>query len=150
MSRPTVFTPELGALICEKLAECGSLRRVCADVSLPTDTTVRRWLAAGISTEFDAAYARAKSEGIDSLVEEGIDIVDEPPPVTNMGATDSGHVAWAKSRAEYRRWLAERMAPKRYGTLQKLEHSGPGGGAIKTLVVTTGVPDSDVNIDDLV
>lgn len=150
MSRPTVFTPELGALICEKLAEFGSLRRVCADVSLPTDTTVRRWLATGVSTEFEAAYARAKSEGIDSLVEEGIDIVDAPPPITNLGGTDSGHVAWAKSRAEYRRWLAERMAPRRYGALQKLEHSGPDGAAIKTLVVTTGVPDNTIDINDLV
>lgn len=149
MPRPTVFTPELGALVCEKLAECGSLRRVCRDdPSMPTDNRVRQWVVD--FPWFGEAYARAKQAGIDSLVEEGMDIVDEAPPSTESGATDSGHVAWAKTRAEYRRWLAERMAPRRYGALQKLEHSGPDGGAIKTLVVATGVPDGTIDINDLV
>lgn len=148
MSRPTVYTPELGALICEKLAECGSLRRVCADHEMPLERTVRRWYTE--NEAFASAYARAKEAGIDALVEEALDITDEAPPSNQHGGVDTGHVAWAKNRREYRQWLAERMAPKRYGLKTATELTGANGGAIKTLVVTTGVPDNSVSIDDLV
>jgi hypothetical protein len=96
---------------------------------MPTDTRVREWVAA--DPQFADAYARAKAAGIDALVDESLDIVDEPPPMTAGGATDSGHVAWAKSRVEYRRWLAERMAPKKYGLRTATEISGPDGGPVQ-------------------
>ena len=150
MSRPTIFTPELGATICERLAEYGSLRRVCRDdVTMPTDNRVRQWVAE--DEEFGKAYARAKEAGIHALVEEGIAIVDEPPPVTNLGGTDSGHVAWAKSRAEYRRWLAERMMPRVYGVKAGLELTGADGGPVRqSIIIATGVPRTEQALDDLV
>lgn len=150
MSRPTVLTPEIAAAVCEKLAEVGSLRRVCREPDMPLERTVRRWYTE--NDEFASAYARAKEAGIDALVDESLDIVDEPPPVNNLGSTDSGHVAWAKTRSEYRRWLAERMMPKKYGASQKLEHTGAGGGPVKaSILITTGVPASgEVDINDLV
>ena len=113
MSRPTVLTPELAAILCERLAVHGSLRRVCRDLDMPTDNRVREWVLD--NEDFAKAYARSKSLGIDALVEEGMDLIDEPPPSNQFGGVDTGHVAWAKSRSEYRRWLAERMAPKKYG-----------------------------------
>ena len=149
MSRPTVFTPELGAAICEKLAECGSLRRVCRELDMPTDNRVRQWVVE--NEEFATAYTRAKQMGIHALVEEGIEIVDEPPPVTNLGATDSGHVAWAKSRSEYRRWLAERMMPKVYGVKSGVELTGADGGPVQqSIIIATGVPRAEQSLDDLI
>jgi hypothetical protein len=88
--------------------------------------------------------------GDDALVEDTITIADEPAPSTAAGNIDTGAVQHAKLRIETRRWYAERLAARKYGALQKLEHSGPGGGAIKTLVVATGVPDGTVDINDLV
>lgn len=148
MSRPTILTPEIAAAVCERLAEFGSLRRVCREPDMPLERTVRLWCAQ--SADFESAYARSKAIGIDALVEEGMDIVDEAPPTTAAGATDTGHVAWSKSRAEYRRWLAERMAPKKYGATQKV--TGAEGGPVKqSIVITTGVPQAgEIDIDDLV
>lgn len=149
MPRPTTLTPELAATICERLAECGSLRKVCRDdPTMPTDNRVRQWVAE--DAVFAEAYARAKQAGIDALVEEGLEIMDEAPPSTENGSTDTGHVAWAKARGEYRRWLAERMAPRRYGANVKQEISGPDGGPVKQqIVIATGVPEA-VDISDLV
>lgn len=122
MGAHSQFTQEMADRICERLAEVGSLRKVCEAADMPADRTVRRWLQE--HPEFESAYARAKEHGIDALVEEGMSIVDEPPPTTQAGSTDTGHVAWAKARAEYRRWLAERMAPKKYGLKQDITSGG--------------------------
>jgi len=122
MGRQTTYTPELAERICEQLAEFGSLRKVCEADDMPADRTVRRWLRE--HPEFESAYARAKEHGIDALVEEGMSIVDQPPPSTPAGSVDAGHIAWAKARAEYRRWLAERMAPKKYGVKQDITSDG--------------------------
>ena len=92
---------------------------------MPLERTVRRWYVE--NEEFASAYARAKEAGIDALVDESMDIIDEPPPSTESGATDTGHVAWAKARTEYRRWLAERMSPKKYGARTGLDVTNSDG-----------------------
>lgn len=150
MPRPTVLTPQIAAAVCEKLAEVGSLRRVCADPSMPSEDSVRRWYVQ--NADFAREYTRAKEAGIDALVDESLDIIDQAPPSLESGATDTGHVAWAKARTEYRRWLAERMMPKKYGNSQKLEHTGADGGPIqsRSIIVATGVPDGSIDISDLV
>lgn len=122
--------------------ETGSLRQACRELNLSRNTFID-WIEA--DTELADAYARAKDLGIDNLVDETPEIADQPPPVLANGATDSGAVAHAKLRIETRRWLAERMAPRRYGVLQKLEHTGADGGPIKAqqVVIATGVPDAN-------
>jgi hypothetical protein len=122
MGAHSSFTQEKADLICERLAEVGSLRKVLREPGMPDGVTVRKWLRE--REEFALAYARAKESGIDSLVEEALHIVDEPPPNTPSGSTDSGYVAWAKERAGFRRWMAERMAPKKYGLKQDITSGG--------------------------
>ena len=97
---------------------------------MPTDNRVRSWVAE--NPTFAEAYARSKSIGIDTLVDEAMDIVDEPPPITNAGATDTGHVAWARERAGYRRWLAERMEPKKYGAKSGVDLTSSDGSMATT------------------
>lgn len=77
-----------------------------------------------------------------------MDIVDTMPPTNQFGATDTGYVSWAKERAGYRRWLAERMMPKVYGVTNKQEVSGPGGGPVQT-IIATGVPEALPSVDDI-
>jgi hypothetical protein len=148
--RPLKYTDELGREICERLAQVGSLRRVCRDEDMPHDWTVRKWLVD--NEDFAAAYTRAKEAGIDALIDETLDLADEPAPSTAQGSTDSGHVAWNKVRIETRRWLAERMMPKRYGVRSATEITGADGGPVKTqVIVATGVPTSELpDIDQLV
>lgn len=135
MSRPTVFTPEIGDELCRRLSTIGSLRRVCKDEDMPTDDRVRLWVAS--NEEFARAYARAKSAGIDALVEEGLDIADDGTNDWNEKANADGekvgwqlnaeHIQRSKLRTEYRRWLAERMEPKKYGVRQAIDHSSADG-----------------------
>lgn len=132
MARPKEYTPELGARICSMLAEVGSLRRVCREEWAPYDYTVRRWVVE--NDEFAIAYARAKEAGIDALVEEALDIADDgtndfQPTVGKDGERgpdrlDVDHVSRSKLRVGYRQWLAERMAPKRYGLKQDITSGG--------------------------
>jgi hypothetical protein len=105
-------------------------------------STITSWCE--LYPDFEQQYARAKAEGIDALVEDTIEIGDEPPPSTAAGNIDTGAVQHAKLRIETRRWYAERLAARKYGVLQKHELSGPNGGALQgSITITTGVPTDD-------
>lgn len=56
--RPTTYTPELSAAICERVLT-RSLRSVCQDEDMPAEGTVYGWLAK--HTEFYEEYARARA-----------------------------------------------------------------------------------------
>lgn len=124
MSRPTSYTQALADAICEKLSACGSLRAVCRQEGMPNRTTVMRWVIDDIDG-FAAKYARAKDIGIDEFVDETIEIADDGTNDwmnTERGPQlDSEHIQRSKIRIETRRWLAERMAPKRYGVKQGVD-----------------------------
>lgn len=141
MGKP-IYTPELAQRVLEALARTGSLRAVCREIGIGRDTVIG-WVVED-KDGFAGAYARAKDIGLDDLVDETLEISDAPPPLTAQGATDSGAVAHSKLRIETRRWLAERMAPRRYGLKQDLALTGPGGGPVQTqVVIATGVPGED-------
>ena len=124
MGKP-IYTFELAQRVLEALARTGSLRAVCKELNIGRNTVVD-WVIKDIDG-FADAYARAKDTGIDDLVDETLEISDTAPPLTALGATDSGAVAHSKLRIETRRWLAERMAPKRYGLKQALDLSNTDG-----------------------
>ena len=144
------YTPEIAQRILDGLEACGSLRKVLmSDPELPARRTVERWISEDVEG-FAARYARSKNIGLDNFVEETLEIADEPPTLTAQGSIDSGAIAHAKVRIETRRWLAERMAPQRYGLKQGMELSGPNGQAIPPqILVVTGVPHADINPEDI-
>lgn len=110
------YTEELAETICHRLANGESLRAICEDENMPDRATVINWTLD--LPEFSAKYASARARQQDVLAEETIHIADsEPDP------------ARARVRVAARHWLAERMAPKKYGN--KLELGGTGAdGAI--------------------
>ena len=74
-------------------------------------------------------YARAKQQAVDAYVEQTLALQDEEPPLAagaNGGdpKVDPGWVQWQKNRVEARRWHAGKIAPKKYGDLRQVEHSG--------------------------
>lgn len=133
MGRPSEYTPEMAERICAELAECGSLRAVCRQEWAPERSTVARWVEQDIDG-FAAKYARAKDLGIDNFVEETIEIADDASndwmeKLDREGQSagwlvNHDHVSRSKVRIETRRWLAERMAPKRYGPKQDITSGG--------------------------
>lgn len=130
----SVYTPELGDLVCEALAKSGSLRAVCREDWAPDRSTVMRWVVDDIDG-FAAKYARAKSLGIDEFVEETLEIADDGSndwmksnkPDAEGYVLNGEHVQRSKVRIETRRWLAERMEPKKYGARAGLDLTSSDG-----------------------
>lgn len=117
MARPSSFTQEIADTICLGLAEGVSLRVICAKDGMPDKATVFRWLAG--NEAFRDQYARAREAQADFLAEEILQIADDGQNDTYL--TDNGlavnHDAIARSRlrVDARKWLASKMAPKKYG-----------------------------------
>lgn len=113
MARPSEYTQETAEAICIRLASGESLSAVCRDPEMPDKTTVLRWLAR--VEPFRTQYASAKEESAEAIAEEYFDILDEMPPAKADGSLDSAAVAWAKNRADGRKWYLSKIMPKKYG-----------------------------------
>ena len=115
---------------------------------MPNIVTVVRWI--DNHEEFGKQYARARELQAEGMFEEMLEIADEGTNDTyidpNTGEQRTNHdvIARSKLRVDTRKWALARMAPKRYGDKQGIEHSGNVG-----LTVITGVPEPD-SADDLV
>ena len=133
--------PVVMALICDELMNSSKgIAYICKDNDdYPTIAIVHKWWAdevkAGADRPLLDIYTQAKAAQMDFISDEGIHIADneasEPlvidgVPVTVGGklimTTTSASVQRAKLRIESRRWVAERLAHRKYGN--KLEVSG--------------------------
>ncbi len=139
--RPSLYTEPLAAKICRRLAQGESLRAICADKAMPSAETVRRWLID--NEDFCAQYVRAREVQADRFAEEILEIADDASDDWSTDkdgkkTLDHEHVQRSRLRIDTRKWLMARMAPKKYG--DKMQHTGEGGGPIRTEVDLTGIP----------
>lgn len=116
--RPSLFTQELADTICERIADGESLRKICREDSFPNKATVFKWLAADKS--FSDQYARARECQADSMADDILDISDDGSNdsyTDDEGRTRTDHdvIARSRLRVDARKWLASKMAPKKYG-----------------------------------
>lgn len=138
--RPTTFTQEIADAVCRKMAEGLSLREICRADDMPPESTVRNW-AIEDREGFSAQYARAREAQVDRWAEEILEISDDGSndwmerqnkDGSTFQVVDHEHIARSKLRADTRKWLMSKIAPKKYGDKVMNEHSGPDGGPIKT------------------
>lgn len=132
MARPSEFKPETANAICERLINGESLRKICLSDDMPSASTVCRWLAT--NAEFREQYAHARDAQADTLADEILDISDDG---TNDWMADKEEeegfryngdaVQRSRLRVDSRKWLAAKLAPKRYGERTTLEHTDPEG-----------------------
>lgn len=133
MGRPSSYTQEIADLICERIANGESLRKICADEGMPDKATVFRWLAA--NDEFATKYARAREEQADLHAESIIDISDEKEVEANYRGEEvvlelsAAAIARNRLRIDARKWYASKLAPKKYGDKVETVVSGPNGEA---------------------
>ena len=92
--------------ICEMLAAGQSMAQICRRKDMPAESTVYKWLAEGGA--FSERYARAREQQADLYADEIIEMADACEP-------EAAAVAKAKARIDARKWLAARLAPKKYG-----------------------------------
>ena len=113
IGRPSSYSKETADKICDQIARGMSLRAICLSDDMPATSTVCLWLSK--DPEFSEQYARAREEQADTFVGQIIDIADNVPP-------DSAEVAKAKLQIDTRKWIAAKLAPKKYG--DRLELGG--------------------------
>ena len=118
--RPPAYTDALAVSICAAIAEGMSLRKVCELPGMPDVSNVIRWLADDSKAEFRAQYARAREAQADRLAEEILEIADDGRNDTykdDDGFEHADHdvIARSRLRVDARKWLAAKMAPKKYG-----------------------------------
>ena len=137
--RPSDYTPELGDIICEGIAEQRSLAKICAEDGMPAPRTVYSWLR--LHTEFQHNYVNAKEDQADAMVEDMLDIADNEvaqPLISDSGSPvmmdgeavmvrDAVGVAHAKLRVDTRKWAASKFKMKAYGDKATTVHEGNVG-----------------------
>lgn len=106
MAKRIKFSQKIADHICQRLSEGENLRAMCREETMPCQSTVFKWLAA--EPAFAELYARARIAQADCLADDIQLIADEP-------AKDAVEVARNRLRVDARKWLAAKMAPKKYG-----------------------------------
>lgn len=141
MGRPSTYSDDVAATICQRLA-CGeSLRAICLGDDMPDRTTVYDWLFR--MPDFASQYTRAREEQAETMADDIVAIADES--YHDHDIDENGHVRVnneaiqrSKLRVEARKWVAAKLKPKKYGDKITQEVVGANGGAVKveTLAAT--------------
>lgn len=116
------------------LADGRSLRSVLRDGKgrMPSVGTFLQWVAE--DPAMAEQYARARALCLDAMAEDIIEIADTPEigqksvsKATGLEITEGDMVEHRRLRVESRKWLLSKLAPKKYGELKHVEHSGKVG-----------------------
>lgn len=125
--RPNDYTIWKDRAICMRLSAGESLRKICARKYYPSRYAVFRWLQS--NEEFRNHYAWAREMQSEHYADDIIDIADNSEHDTIEGPNgdkkiNSEYVQRSRLRVDTRKWVMERMSPKKYGVKQGVEHSG--------------------------
>lgn len=107
------YTPELAESILALMREGSSLRQACEQVSVKK-TTFLDWVER--EPALADQYARAREQMLDAQAEQLEAIGDEA-----ARAETAVQVAGLRLKADNRKWLLSKLAPKRYGDKLEIE-----------------------------
>jgi hypothetical protein len=132
--RPTLYTPEIAAAICEKLASGMTLREICKAPDMPHESTVRSWAMRDLDG-FSTHYASARELGYHAMADELLEIADdgtndwvERNDQENPGYQANGeNVQRSRLRLDTRKGLLSKALPKVYGDKLAIDHESPKG-----------------------
>lgn len=141
--RPSDFSDAMAAEICDRLCAGESLRTICRDEHMPVCSTVFVWLSK--HKAFAEQYARARDVQADAIFEEILDIADDARNdwMERRGEDDAGwqangeHIQRSRLRVDARKWMAGKLAPKKYGEKTALELSGKDGAPLIPVINVT-------------
>ena len=111
--RPSTYTPEIAAAICQQLSEGMPLRAICRQEGFPAWPTVYDWMKR--DKDLSIAIACARELGGDAIAEDTLNMIDADPERGPDGKVDQGWVQLQKLRVEHRLKLLAKWNPKRYG-----------------------------------
>jgi hypothetical protein len=122
--RPSTYTEEMGNLICDKLTEGMSVRKLCKMDGFPNPSTIYVWIDR--FPEFAERYARARETATEDMLEDILEIADDPTIDTQE----------KRVRIDTRKWAMGKLKPKKYG--EKTTHE-VGNKEGETLKVDNGI-----------
>lgn len=133
MAGKSTFTQKIADQICDRITDGESLRAICRDKDMPATSTVCKWLAE--NPAFSEQYARAREAQADAIFDDILDIADNAKNDWMEREGDGGagwqlngeHIQRSRIRIDARKWMAGKLAPKKYGEKQTLEHTGKDG-----------------------
>lgn len=141
MAAPSIFTQEIADAICTRLMEGASLRQICKEAGMPGQRTVYQWL--NDKPNFQQQYARAREVQADTLADEILDISNTPElgkktvtKASGIETTEGDMTEHRRLKIDARKWLAGKLAPKKYGDKITQEIGGIGGGPVETMQLT--------------
>jgi hypothetical protein len=125
--RPSLYTPELVDLICERVGTHGTgIRNICKMYAdMPDPETINEWRYK--YEDFSERYLTARKKQSHILFESSLDDVEEiknfyyEDGKTGATCVDSGVVAAQKALANQKTFLAAKISPKDYGDKQVIE-----------------------------
>lgn len=136
--RPSLYTEELAADICARLADGHSLREICSEDGMPDRVTVLRWVFT--NEGFRHQYQRAREMQSEAMADELKDIADDGSNDWMERHNRKGEsVGWMENgeaikrsalRINTRQWIAERMQPKRWGAKKEITVQNPDGSPV--------------------
>jgi hypothetical protein len=125
--RPTVYTDELGQMICERLSQGRTLNSVCRDEDIPVTSQAVRYWAMDPEHAFSLQYTRAREVGYHAMADDAVDIGDQV-------FEDAASVAKARLRCDTRKWILSKALPKIYGDKVALTDADGGKFVIEFAV----------------
>lgn len=133
LGRPSIYSPELGLKICERLANGESLRAICKGEEFPTKSTVLRWIIDGEHKDFSDQYAKAREVQAEVLADEIIEISDTTklgiinelgPDGLVIKTREEDMLGHRRLQVDTRKWYLSKVLPKKFGEKSEIEHKG--------------------------
>lgn len=125
--RPSKYSKAVGWELCRFLAEGDTVEAAALKVGT-TATSVFRWLLE--YEEFRESYSVAKEVAVERLVDEMVTISDTPLVGETVTVDKDGRkvvtadmLGHRRLQVDTRKWAACKLAPKKYGDRQKIEHT---------------------------
>jgi hypothetical protein len=137
--RPSTYTEEMGNLICDKLTEGMSVRKLCKMDGFPNPSTIYVWIDR--FPEFAERYARARETATEDMLEDILEIADDPTIDTQE----------KRVRIDTRKWAMGKLKPKKYGEKTTHEVGNKDGETLKvdngidTVALTLQIADALLN-----
>lgn len=127
--RPSKYSKEMCDRICELIATSEKgLHTICKEnPDLPHFSTIMNWLGDEDKKEFLDKYARAREAQADYVFEQ-IRIIADHADEDHTPFTGGNVVQRDKLRVDARKWIASKLAPKKYG--DKIEVDGNIKGSV--------------------
>ena len=147
--RLTIYTEEIAAEICERLAEGESLRSISRTEGMPSPGTIIGWVLRD-REGFSKRYAQAKDVCMHVMAEDLVEIADDNTrdeiPIYDdageqIGTRPNGEfMNRSRLRVDTRKWLLSKLQAKKYGDKLDMNVGGQNGDnpVQQRLIVTWG------------